>query len=101
MQTEELRLDGNAAAARLRDVFALDATADRATCAGCNATAPLGALTEYGHAMGVVLRCSACGMAVLRIVQTPERLHVDFTGVTMLTFPERSDDVGRGPAAAL
>jgi hypothetical protein len=89
MQTEEMRLDGNAAAGQLRDVFALDATAARATCAGCGTTAPLGALAEYGHAMGVVLRCSACGMAVLRVVQTPERLHVDFTGVTMLTFPAR------------
>jgi NAD-dependent SIR2 family protein deacetylase len=87
MQTEEMRLDGNAAGGRLRDVFALDATAARATCAGCNATAPLGALAEYGHDMGVVLRCSACGTAVLRIVQTPERLHVDFAGMTTLTFP--------------
>ena len=86
MQIEEMRLDGNAAAGMLRDVFTLDATAARATCAGCSTTAPLGALAEYGHAMGVVLRCSSCGMAVMRIVVTPGRLHVDFTGVTMLTF---------------
>ena len=44
MRTEEMRLDGNAAAGQLRDVFALDATAARATCATCNTTAPLGAL---------------------------------------------------------
>jgi len=87
MQTEEMRLDGNAAGGTLRDVFALDATAAQATCAGCGTTAPLGALADYGHTMGVVLRCSACGIAVLRMVHTPERLHVDFTGVTMLTFP--------------
>jgi hypothetical protein len=35
MQAEEMRLDGNAAAGALRDVFARDITDAMATCAGC------------------------------------------------------------------
>jgi hypothetical protein len=88
MQAEEMRLDGNAAGGMLRDVFALDATAAEGTCAGCGTVAPLGALVAYGHAMGVVLRCSVCDGAVLRIVRTPGRLRVDLSGVSFLTIPE-------------
>jgi uncharacterized protein DUF6510 len=88
MQAEEMRLDGNAAGGMLRDVFALDATAAEGTCAACGAVAPLGALIAYGHGMGVVLRCSSCGGVVLRVVRTPGRLRVDFSGVSFLTIPE-------------
>ncbi len=88
MQTEEMRLDGNAAGGMLRDVFTHDATAASATCAGCGRVAPIGALFEYGHEMGIVLRCPTCNTAVLRIVRTPGRLRVDFSGVSFLTLPE-------------
>jgi hypothetical protein len=88
MQTEEMRLDGNAAAGMLADVFARDTTAAAATCAGCGTIAPLGALLEYGQGMGVILRCGKCDGAVLRIVRTPGRLRVDLTGVVFLVIPE-------------
>lgn len=84
MRTDEMRLDGNAAGGVLADLFAVDATGARATCAGCGRSAPLGALPEYGHGMGVVLRCASCDTAVLRIVRTSGRLHVDFSGVSLL-----------------
>ena len=38
MQTEELRLDGNAAGGVLRELFAQDMTAALGTCAGCGTT---------------------------------------------------------------
>jgi len=88
MKTEELRLDGNAAAGTLADVFARDTTSASATCAGCGAIAPLGALMQYGHAMGVVLRCVQCDGAVIRIVRTPGRVRIDLSGVTLLVIPE-------------
>ncbi|HEX7981682.1 MAG TPA: DUF6510 family protein [Gemmatimonadaceae bacterium] len=84
---EEMRLDGNAAAGMLTELFAMDATGASATCAGCGRIAPLGALPEYGQAMGVVLRCASCDTAVLRIARTPGRLHVDFSGVSLLMIP--------------
>ena len=88
MQTEEMRLDGNAAGGMLRDVFTHEMTAALGTCAGCRITGPLGALLEYGQPMGIVLRCPACDAAVLRIVRTPGLLHVDLSGVLMLAIPE-------------
>jgi hypothetical protein len=88
MQTEEMRLDGNAAAGMLRDLFVPDMTAARATCRGCGTSGPLGALMEYGHAMGVILRCPSCNAAVLRLVRTPGWLHVDASGMSLLIVSE-------------
>ena len=88
MQTEELRLDGNAASGVLREVFANEMTAALATCAGCGTAGPVGGLLEYGHGMGIVLRCQKCDTPVLRIVRVPGRLHVDLSGVLLLTIPE-------------
>jgi hypothetical protein len=87
MQTEELRLDGNAAAGRLREVFTQEMTSALATCAGCETVGPIGGLLEYGHGMGSVLRCPACDTPVLRIVPTPGLLRLDLTGVRLLTIP--------------
>ena len=88
MQTEEMRLDGNAAGGALRDVYARDVTAALATCAGCGAVSPVGALLEYGHAMGVILRCAACDAPMLRVARTPGRLSVDTSGVALLVIPD-------------
>ena len=91
MQTEEMRLDGNAAGGMLREVFALEVTAALARCAGCGSVAPMGALLEYGHAMGVVLRCPTCDTAVVRIAHTPGWIRMDTHGVSFLMIPDGSD----------
>lgn len=88
MQTEEMRLDGNAAGGILRDVFTHEMTAALATCAGCGTSGPVGALLAYGHAMGTVLRCPGCDAPVLRIVRTPGHICLDPSGVLLLTIPE-------------
>ena len=88
METEEMRLDGNAAGGILRDVFTHEMTAALATCAGCRTTGPVGELLEYGHGMGIVLRCPGCDAPVLRIVRTPGTLRLDASGVLLLTIPE-------------
>ena len=88
MQSEELRLDGNAAAGMLRDLFTIDTTAAEATCGGCGKVGPIGALFDYGQAMGVVLRCTACGTAVLRVVQTDTAMYVDFSGLRLLRISQ-------------
>ena len=88
METEEMRLDGNAAGGILRDVFTHEMTAALASCVGCGTVGPIGALLEYGQPMGIVLRCPRCDMPVLRIVRTPGLLRLDLTGLTLLTIPE-------------
>jgi hypothetical protein len=87
MQTEEMRLDGNAAGGALREVFVHDMTAAVASCRGCGRSGPLGALLEYGHEMGIVLRCPSCNAPLLRIARTHGLLHVDPSGMSLLVFP--------------
>jgi hypothetical protein len=90
MQIEEMRLDGNAAGGALREVFAREVTAALATCTGCGRRGPVGTLLEYGHAMGVILRCPSCDTAVLRIARTPGWLRVDASGISLLLIPDRA-----------
>lgn len=88
MQTEEMRLDGNAAGGALRDVFAREVTAALATCTGCGSAGPIATLLEYGHGMGVILRCPGCDAPMLRVVRTPGWVRVDASGIALLMIPE-------------
>jgi len=74
------RLDGNAAAGLLSEIFARDLTAAHATCVGCGSTENVGALHMYAHEMGAVLRCPGCECVVLRVGRTPTHLWLDATG---------------------
>jgi hypothetical protein len=98
MQTEVLRLDGNAAGGILRDVFAHEMTVALATCGGCGTVRPLGVLLEYGHGMGVVLRCPTCETPVLRLVSAPGLLRLDLSGILLLTIPLGDSLEGRDHA---
>jgi hypothetical protein len=89
MQIEEMRLDGNAAAGALREIFAQEMTVAIATCAGCGTASKIGALLEYGHAMGVILRCPGCDTAMLRFTRTAGWLRLDASGISYLMMPER------------
>lgn len=87
MSAESLRLDGNAAAGLLAQVFAFDVTAARSTCVGCGQTSPVGALLLYGGEMGTVLRCPACEAVQLRVASIPGRYVIDMQGVVHLEAP--------------
>jgi hypothetical protein len=87
MKSEEMRLDGNAAAGALRELFARDVTAGMATCAGCGEARPVGALLDYGSPLGVVLRCPACDHVVLRLTVVGGWLRMDPSGMAMLALP--------------
>lgn len=88
MQTEEMRLDGNAAAGLLRELFVRDMTAAMATCRGCDSVGPIGGLLEYGHHMGIVLRCPTCQAVILRLVHAPGALRLDPSGMALLTLAD-------------
>jgi hypothetical protein len=91
MQTEEMRLDGNAAAGALREIFAQEMTVAVATCMGCGTAREVGTLLAYGHAMGVILRCPGCDMPMLRLTHTPGWLRVDVSGTSYLMIPNRAE----------
>jgi DNA-directed RNA polymerase subunit RPC12/RpoP len=77
-------LDGNAAGGLLSEVFAFEATAALTTCAGCASTMQMGELRLYAIELGAVLRCPACGEAVLRISRTPRGVWLDLQGTVRI-----------------
>jgi len=81
---EDLKLDGNAVAGVLGEVFALEVTAAQATCAGCAAINPIGRVDAYVNAPGAVLRCPSCGQVVMRLVRGPGRYWLDLSGTRCL-----------------
>ena len=84
MDTSELRVDGNAIAGLLREIFVAEMTTTMSTCDSCGAVEPVGALTVYVRCPGVVVRCLHCDAVLLRIVQTGKRCWLDLSGVRSL-----------------
>ena len=83
---EAVRLDGNAAAGILSEVFVPDITTARATCANCGTMRAFGALPLYGQSMGAVMRCPTCDAVVLRVARTPTGLWLDPTGARLVVM---------------
>jgi hypothetical protein len=83
---DALRLDGNAAAGILSELFVPDLTAARATCAGCGTIRPVGALLVYAHGMGTVVRCPGCDGVVLCVTRTARFVCLDTTGARRIIF---------------
>jgi len=85
--SDEKRLDGNAVAGLLSEMFACDITTARATCVDCGSTDSIGALHLYAHGMGAVLRCPGCECVVMRVARTPTHLWLDATGSRSIAIP--------------
>ncbi|HYZ91930.1 MAG TPA: DUF6510 family protein [Actinomycetota bacterium] len=86
---EKLRLDGNAAAGLLQEVFAAEVTTALGTCDGCGATDAVGAVHLYSAA-GTVLRCPHCDTVLMKIVTAGERIWLDLRGLRSLELIDRS-----------
>ncbi len=80
----ELMLDANAVAGTLFDIFGVEMTATPTECAHCGNEGEVGALLAFTHGPGMVLRCSACGQVVLRIVKTSDSILLDARGAVYL-----------------
>ena len=81
MHDTDLRLDGNAAAGLLAEVFGAEMTSALGTCDTCGATNAFGATMFYVHAPGSVLRCPNCTAVLMCVVRLPDGLVVDIGGV--------------------
>jgi hypothetical protein len=81
------RLDGNAAAGALADLFVVDVTAARARCGSCGTTSMLGAHHLYADAPALVLRCPHCTDVVLRYAVQEGRILLDLRGAQLLAIP--------------
>jgi hypothetical protein len=84
--TEDLTLDGNAAAGLLSEVFTPEATAAVVRCASCGAEGPVGAAAVYANAPGLVIRCTSCSGVIMRFARIGGRLVADLRGVARLGF---------------
>jgi hypothetical protein len=91
MDETTLRLDGNACAGLLGEVFAHDLTAASGACAGCGVVAPVGGQHLYGYpgGPGAVLRCRVCESVLMVVVHGGGRYRVAATGLTWIEIEER------------
>jgi hypothetical protein len=80
-------LDGNALAGDLSEIFTVDVTSARFTCAGCGHADVVAMLRVWGPAAGRVARCPHCTDVVLRLVQAPDRMFLDLRGTVRLELP--------------
>ncbi|MFD1504740.1 hypothetical protein FE374_11975 [Georgenia yuyongxinii] len=79
------RLDANAAAGPLRDLFTVDLVDALSTCASCGSAAPLAAHLLYADAPALVVRCPSCAAVVLRFSSSGGVLRLDLTGARLIT----------------
>jgi hypothetical protein len=84
MEEEDLKLDGNAAAGPLGELFSFELTTARGRCDNCGAIAEVGAVMVYSNAPGVVLRCPQCQNVLMRVAANGERHWLDVRGITWL-----------------
>lgn len=86
MLENDLKVDGNAVAGLLRELFGVEMTAASAVCGGCHQHNELGRADVYMNAPGVVARCPGCGRVILRIVRGRGRVWLDLSGTRCLEF---------------
>jgi hypothetical protein len=76
-----IHVDGNAIAGVLEQLFGHDMTLASGRCSRCGAEREVGALHVYRSA-GIVVRCPDCDLVLMRIVEAPDRMWVDFSGLS-------------------
>ena len=86
MHDTDLRLDGNAAAGMLAEVFTVEATTAVAVCDACGATGAVGTTHVYDRGPGVVVRCPGCAAVLMRFVHTRDEVVADLRGVARISF---------------
>jgi hypothetical protein len=86
MRQSDMKLDGNAIAGLLREIFTMEMTTAHSTCAGCGNVHAVGRVDVYLNAPGAVLRCPACEQVLMRIVHGRGRYWVDMRGTSCLEF---------------
>ncbi|HMH55272.1 MAG TPA: DUF6510 family protein [Gemmatimonadales bacterium] len=86
MRQSDLKVDGNAIAGLLREIFTMEMTNAESTCAGCGSVHAVGRVDVYLNAPGAVVRCPACEQVLMRIVKGRGRYWIDLTGTRCLEF---------------
>jgi len=95
MDETQLRLDGNAAAGLLREVFVQELTAARGACGTCGTIAAMGAqhLYMYPQSPGAVVRCSTCQDVLMVLVHAGGRYRLGLQGLRWLEVRDPPEGV--------
>jgi Family of unknown function (DUF6510) len=88
MEGDAMRVDGNAMAGVLGEVFVREMTAARIACGGCGKVEPVGAEHAYTQAPGIVMRCRHCDGVLLVVAQTGGTYRFGLGNVRWLEFAE-------------
>jgi uncharacterized C2H2 Zn-finger protein len=85
---ELLRLDGNAAAGALGEVFSFEVTTAYYACEGCGRVDQIGAAMVYEvRDLGTIVRCPGCDNTLIRLAHDRGRHLVDLRGIRYLQVP--------------
>lgn len=83
---DEHRLDGNAAAGVLGEIFSFEVTTAEYTCAECGRIGRIGGAIVYEvREMGILVRCPGCDNTLIRLAQGRGRNMLDLRGTRYLT----------------
>ncbi len=83
---DERRLDGNAAAGDLGEVFSFEVTTAHYACEGCGRADQIGAAMVYEvRGLGIIVRCPSSDNALTRLAHNRGRYLVDLRGTRHLT----------------
>lgn len=88
MLVNDLKVDGNAIAGLLEELFGVEMTVAVAVCGSCRRHHEVGRAEVYIHAPGVVARCPSCGHVVMRVVRGRGRVWLDLSGTRCLEFAD-------------
>jgi hypothetical protein len=84
MDPLDMRLDGNAVAGMMMEIFGREMTTDVTVCATCRTAHPFGKLLVYAHGMGAVIRCLSCGAVQMKVAQIRGHYTLELLGVRTL-----------------
>ncbi len=87
---DDLRLDGNAAAGLLQELFAFEITTAITICEGCGRASPVGSLLFYSQELGAVLRCPACNDVMIVVTKPHDEWWLDLRGVRVMHITRRT-----------
>lgn len=89
--TDTRRLDGNALAGPLAELFVPDLTAAIVTCTNCGNVAPLAAHHVYADSPALVVRCPGCTAVVLRYASDRRGLRFEMRGIRLVEVTTPQD----------
>jgi len=87
VDTSDLKLDGNAIAGTMRELFGIEMTVAPCVCRSCGAREVMACVDVYVNAPGTVVRCRHCQSVLMTIVRGRDRTWLDPSGLRLVELP--------------